>query len=646
MRNANIPTTKEAPMRLTLNRIVALAAIAAAGLMAGCSADSPGPTGVKPGTGSNGLSVTFDTIRSVSAGNCTLVTARATQNGTVVPNGTSILLSTNFGTFGQNGLQTISLLSEDGAVTTTLCSNSVGTATVHGTVTIGTQTSPPASASAAFTTNGGATTFISSCANPHSGPVTGGTQIQITGGGFGADGATVPVLFVSGAVVHQATGTVSGGGTVITVTTPAFPELAALPATPVELDVVVNGVALRSPDCFTFTNPTTTAPVVTAILPSSGSKLGGTQVTILGNNFGTQVQVFFVVGTNRIQAQIVSAAPSQIIAITPPASAFGGSVQSFPADAQVVVKNIDCVTSGGGACESDGTLHYTYTVGIVIFGFTPDHGDASTTVTITGQGFVAPLFVTFGGKQGTVLSVTGTQILAKPPAGCPSSGGTIQVTLLSDGETASSPGTFTVNVPTITSGPTPASGPGGSATAVTVIGTNLFPSGSPGQLAIGASGGSVSGVSATEVNGQQTISFSVTPGICSATVALTFVNGATGCPTAATFTNSTFNDAGPAANAAAGAAPTCTGSNHQYTASFTAGLSATGTGNITYSWTFANSDGSAASPPSATGAGSTGSVTFTCPDASPCSGTATLTVTDACGRTATTSLSADSPGCP
>ena len=73
------------------------------------------------------------------------------------------------------------------------------------------------------------------------------------------------------------------------------------------------------------------------------------------------------------------------------------------------------VNCGGSACIS-GPVSFTYTVGLSIFGFTPDHGDANTTVTITGQGFVAPLIVTFGGSQGTVISVSGTQVLAKPPA--------------------------------------------------------------------------------------------------------------------------------------------------------------------------------------------------------------------------------------
>ena len=459
MRNANIPTTKEAPMRLTLNRIVALAAIAAAGLMAGCSADSPGPTGTPaPGPGTNGLAITLQANpTNPIQGNCSLITATATQNGAPVPAGTSVSLSSTFGTFAQNGLQTISLLTSNGAATTAICSNTVGPATVTGKVTIGTK-SATGSTSVNFQDNGVPTgPFVSICASPHTGPVSGGTAVTISGGGFGTNTANVRVFFRSGGVVHQGIITALTDST-INVITPAFPELAGLPATAVEVDVLLNGVTLASQGCFTYTSDN--QPIVTAILPASGTKVGGTRVTIVGSGFSAPVQVFFG-GT--LEAQVVSVSSTEIVAITPPANAQGPNT-TFPQNVDVTVKNVNC---SGTACTSP-AVTFTYTVGMSIFGFTPDHGDASTTVTITGQGFVAPLLVTFGGKQGTVLSVTGTQILAKPPAGC-AIGGAIAVTLLSDGETASAPGTFTANNPKITSGPTPSSGPGGSATSVTIV---------------------------------------------------------------------------------------------------------------------------------------------------------------------------------
>ncbi|HET7451310.1 MAG TPA: IPT/TIG domain-containing protein [Thermoanaerobaculia bacterium] len=626
MRKANTPNPKEAPMRLTWKRLAALAAIAAAGLMAGCSADSPGPTGnPNPGPGNGGLQLLFSPIPATKAGNCALVTARATQNGVAVPAGTSVTLSSTFAAFAQNGQQTITLDTDsNGTVTTAICSSTAGTATIQGSFMIGSKRGT-GSVQALFTPNGVATLFITICASPHTGPVSGGTPITITGGGFGNDGTTVPIVFRSGGVAHQTVGTVGGGGTTITAITPAFPELAGMPATAVQIDILFPGQTLSSPNCFTYTSDN--QPIVTAILPSSGTKVGGTRVTIVGSNFSAPVQVFFG-GT--LEAQVVSVSPTQIIAITPPANAQGPDT-AFPQNVDVTVKEVNC---SGATCTS-APVTYTYTVGLSIFGFTPDHGDSSTVVTITGQGFVAPLIVTFGGKQGTVVSVTGTQILAKPPAGCPSSGGPIAVTLLSDGETATAPGSFTVIVPTITSGPSPASGPGGTGTSVTVLGTGFFPPGATGQLSVTAAGGSVTGVSAADLSGQQSVSMTLNPDKCSPSMTVTLIDGATGCSASFTFTNSTFTDAGPTATINT---PVSGPNNNQVT--FSAAASSSGTPNFVFSWTFTNPDGTSAG--SATGQ-TPPAVTFNCGTGGPaCPGPAqaNLTVTDACGKSSSASVTA------
>jgi hypothetical protein len=618
MRNPNhIPNSKEGLMRLNPNRLLALAALVAAGLMAGCSADSPGPTsGKPPGPGTNGLllTLTANPVNPVQ-GTCTLVVATATQDGVPVPAGTSITLSSTFGTFAQNGLQTISLVTQNGSIQTAVCSNLVGPATITGTVTVGANTDRR-STQVTFQSNGIKTTFISVCANPHTGPVSGGTPITITGGGLGTDGTTVPVIFRSGSVVHQAIGTIGGGGTTITATTPAFPELAGLPATPVEIDVLIAGQTLVSPACFTFTSDSN--PIISAILPSSGTKVGGTRVTITGSGFSAPVQVFFG-GT--LEAQVLSVSPTQIIAITPPANGEGPQ-QTFPETVDVTVKEVNC---GGSTCTS-GPVPFTYTVGLSIFGFTPDHGDANTVVTITGQGFVAPLIVTFGESQGVVISVSGTQILAKPPAGCPSSGGTITVTLLADGESASSSGSFTVGVPNITSGPSPSSGPGGASTTVTVTGTNLFSSGTNPSTSVtaAASGGTVTVIGGSEVNGQQTLTLSITPNSCS-DVSFSLINTATGCPSPSrTFTNTTTTSA-----------PVATiGQTSGTAATHTVAFQSVGThanSIATCSWVFTGSATTSSASCSV-------SVDFTCGASGPvCTTppTATLTVTDVCGNSAT-----------
>ncbi len=622
MREANSPKPKEAPMRLTLNRIVALAAIAAAGLMAGCSADSPGPTSTPNpgGPGSNGLTIDLKANPpSPIQGNCSLVTVMVKQNNVPVPAGTPVNLSTTFGTFGQNGLQTISLETTDGGIAaTTICSNNVGPATVTGRVTIGTHTQTNSTV-VNFQSNGEPTgPFISVCATPHTGPTTGGTPITISGGGFGTTAANVRVFFRSGGVVHQGIITAVTDSQ-ISVTTPAFPELNGLPATPVEVDVVLNGQTLTSPSCFTYT--ASSEPVVTAILPSSGTKIGGTRVTIVGSGFSAPVQVFFG-GT--LEAQVVSVSPDQIIAITPPANAQGPDT-AFPQNVDVTVKEVNCA---GSTCTG-GPVTYTYTVGMSIFAFTPDHGDSSTVVTITGQGFVAPLIVTFGGVQGTVISVTGTQILAKPPAGsggCTSGSASIAVTLLSDGETATAPGAFITVGPTISGAASPTGGPGGVPTPnVTVRGTGFFPNGNTGALSVTATGHTVvSNVMPSETNGTDTVTMTITPDICLSSTTVTLTNTITGCFTTFNFANTTPSAGAPTA---AIATPVLSAGGVVTFSSSSTG----GTGSLSCSWTFSESTGAAPTP--AASSSCTQAVTFHCTTAN--CGTATLVATDQCGNAST-----------
>jgi large repetitive protein len=664
MRNdVNIRNTKEGLMRLSLNRWMAVAAIAATGWMVGCAADSPTPTSGKGGgTTSSALALQLTTTNaSPKAGSCTIVQAFATLSGAAVPDGTSIVLSTSFGIFAQNGLQTISLVSQSGAAAATVCSDSEGVVTVKGTVTLAGKTAQK-TLILQFTSNGlPSGPFISICANPHSGPVTGGTTVTISGGGFGTVASNVRVFFRSGAVVHQGVVTNVTDST-ITVTTPAFPELNGLGATSVDVQVVLGaGFVLDSPNCFTYTasaafvsicanpgsgpltggtpveirgggfgndptqvqvffrigsttlpavvtnvtdsdisvltpafpglNPTvpntadiiikigglTTVtslncftftsvslqPVVSSILPTSGTKLGGTRVTILGSGFSAPVQVFF--GT--VQAEVVSVNFSQIIAITPPLQA-----NAAPGAVSVVVKNAACGT--GVDCQSSGGVTYTYTVPLHITTFSPVQGDANTVVTILGEGFVAPLQVLFGSNEATVISVTGTQILVKPPPGC-GAGGTITVTLIPTGESATSSASFTGVVPTLnaTNPIVPNSGPANTVTHAVVNGEFFFGSTNPPVGIFNAQGGTVTITSTSQNNLGQFVFVDITPNGSASTVTFAIQNLSTFCISGTvTFTVTNAPQITVALNPNTGPVGTCTTATLSGTGFFPTGV--------------------------------------------------------------------------
>ena len=107
----------------------------------GCSSD--GPTPPKPGPGGGGQNPNgssalqirlFTSNPNPSAGTCTLIQAIVTLNGNNVPDGTGVSFSTDFGVFAQNGLPLISVVTQNGAAVTALCSEFAGVAVVRGRV--------------------------------------------------------------------------------------------------------------------------------------------------------------------------------------------------------------------------------------------------------------------------------------------------------------------------------------------------------------------------------------------------------------------------------------------------------------------------------------------------------------------------------
>ena len=434
-------------------RRIAIALILAAAVVGihACAADAP--TAPKPGTGggtpSSAVSVQlFTSDANPKAGTCTLIEALVTLNGATVPDGTTVNFSTDFGTFGQNGLALVSVVTTGGSANAALCGPGAGTAKVKATATIAGK-SNTATVTITFQPDSGTLPFVSYC-SPSFGPKDGGTTLTLNGGRFFGTPSTTRVQFTVNGVSKD--GVVTGvTATSVTVLTPSFTEVAA-PTVPAPITLILGTnlptpVVLSLPTCFAYGTAESGTPTVTAVLPSSGSNSGGTRVTVIGSGFASNgVQVFF--GT--AEATVVSASYNQVIVLSPrvqiPAPPAGSNLnQTVP----VTVKNI------ASGVTSNATVNYTFTPPVAITAWNNNvqplggiNGQYQP-VTIFGQGFQAPVAVDLAGWGAIVTSVSATEIVVIPgpalPTGCTDITGPINVVNIDTGDGASN-GTFTYTI--------------------------------------------------------------------------------------------------------------------------------------------------------------------------------------------------------
>ncbi len=247
-----------------------------------------------------------------------------------------------------------------------------------------------------------------SAISPSSGPTGGGTVVTITGSNF--TGATA-VLFGGKAAASFSV----AGGTSITATAPA--------GSAGTVDVVVTTAggtsAAVTADRFTYTVPTTPAPAVTSLSPTSGSTAGGTVVTITGTHFTGATAVLF--GSTAAAAFTVGS-DSSITATAPAGSA--GTVDVV-------------VTTAGGTSAAVTADRFTYTVPTTpapaVTSLSPTSGSTAggTVVTITGTHFTGATAVLFGSTPATAFTVgSDSSITATAPAG---SAGTVDVIVTTAG---------------------------------------------------------------------------------------------------------------------------------------------------------------------------------------------------------------------
>lgn len=216
-------------------------------------------------------------------------------------------------------------------------------------------------------------------------------------------------------------------------------------------------------------------PTVGAISPTTGSTAGGTLVTITGSGFTAGTRVLFG-GTPAPQVTVSSA---NVLVATTPAGAAG--------NVAVVVINLDG-TAGATQFQYQTTAQ-TGSVSITSLNPIPSPG-GSTTVYISGSGFVNGALVTLGGVSvGSGGVISPTLIVAVAPAGV--NADTATVTNV-DGSFASYP-----------TGTTPGAVPAPSATQPVVTAVQP-PSGSP-------AGGTAVSISGTGFLAGATVSFGGVP---------------------------------------------------------------------------------------------------------------------------------------
>jgi IPT/TIG domain len=149
---------------------------------------------------------------------------------------------------------------------------------------------------------------------------------------------------------------------------------------------------------------------VTGISPTSGSEVGGDQVTITGSRFTDATDVQFG-GASATAVNVDS--DTQITAASP---AGAGTV------------DVTVINPVGTSATSPAD-QYTYTAAPQVTGISPTSGSevGGDQVTITGSGFTDATDVQFGGASATAVNVdSDTQITAASPAGA----GTVDVTVI------------------------------------------------------------------------------------------------------------------------------------------------------------------------------------------------------------------------
>ncbi len=444
--------------RSDLATLVACAALAL--VMGACDTDSPtapqhhAPAATPAPSATWSISITASPnpieLDGVSNATSTIqISVRRSDNSQAPPDGAAVILSTSYGTLtstsGASGTSiTVTLSSGDGSATLTVAGTQTGSLVLQAQMessltqlTMALIDAPKEEEEVLLIEN----------VLPQSGSPVGGDRVRITGTGF-----EEPVRVLFGGVLAELK---SVSSTRIVVETPPINlEVGQTSTVDVEVQINVNQSDEASdtlPGAFTYARDSGGEPVVipkiTSFTPTSGPNEGGTEVTIFGEGFADEVQVYF--GTAAmIEAQLLDISPTRLVALSPAATGFNSINQNSAVNIRVVN------TQSGHETTSILTFQYGGGSGSVIqltaISQTEGVYTGGDIVTIYGLGFVDPVAVDMAGYGQRVQSVTGTEVVIRTSAieivSCGEPSGDVTVTNIETGESDSGL-TWTYRVP-------------------------------------------------------------------------------------------------------------------------------------------------------------------------------------------------------
>lgn len=330
--------------------IVALV-LGLAGVLAGCSADSP--TAPKTTPTPTAYSITLESsASSAEVGAAILLTARVTQGGANAPDNTSVTFSfyscpgagvATDPSF-ENGMCQIIRTTTSGAATATVVSRTEGTYSVSAIVR-----GQSLSKNLRFFNPVNPRSLAIYGVVPDEGSPEGGERVTIHGRGFAQPLAVT--FTVAGFDRSAQVAEVNPAGTQMVVITPKAPLEGDVSA-PADIKVMAgvgssSQVEETAESIFTYSKPLTPgAPAIYSIVPSEGLDKGGEQVTIYGANFYSPTVKF---GEEDAQVVSTSSDHSSLLLLTPKHSRAAGSTQKEYVDVLVRTSAGEVVRANGFA---------------------------------------------------------------------------------------------------------------------------------------------------------------------------------------------------------------------------------------------------------------------------------------------------------